>query len=249
VLSALISSIDVLLPTLSAQHWQTLFVVGTVAEWSLCSGSTHRRWRQSAWYGGLVLAGLSYWLTDLNSSNPWTLILLLIPIALTYLANHPGFDQPSVAIALCGMALVLLVLMLLNLDLARLICLGTAAVLMGLNVRPLVSEEPPPGALSTGALSTGALSTAAIAIGFSLVFGLDLLWQVIPDRTIGLLLNVLAIAVGLLWLGWNWVQQHPQPLYQPFAAALNGWAIALAGLNLFCSTSISLRYIERMPVV
>ena len=230
VLSALISGIDVLLPTLAAQHWNTLFVVGTIAEWSLCSGSTRQRWRQSAWYGGLVLAGLSYWFTaftDFNSSNPWTLILILIPIALTYLANRPAFAQPSVAIALCGVALVLLVLMLFNLDLARLICLGTAAVLMGLNVRPLAREAP-----SLGALSPGALSTAAIAIGFGLALGFELCWQFIPNQTLDLFAIELALAAGLLWLGWS-AWQRPTPLPRVLEAASNGWAIALSGLNLF----------------
>lgn len=226
VLSALISGIDVLLPTLAAQHWNTLFVVGTVAEWSLCSGSTHRRWRQSAWYGGLVLAGLSYWFTGFNSSNPWTLILILIPIALTYLANRPAFAQPSVTIALCGVALFSLTLMLLDLDAPRLVCLGTAAGLMGLNVHPLATQNA----------SKGSRATAAIAIGFGLVFGFDLGWRFVLDPTMGLFLNLLALTAGLLWLGWNWLRQHPQPLHQSFATASNGWAIALSSLNLFLLT-------------
>ncbi len=223
-LAAVVSGVDVLLPNLTTQQWVGIFVAGTLVEWSLCTGTMHHRWRRSAWYAGLVLAGLSYWmpLAEYLDSSPWLLTLLLIPGMLTYLARRPNFFQPSVAIALCGAALSLLTLMLQDLDGSRLICLGSATVLMGLNVRPLTTQDA----------SKGSRATAAIAIGFGLALGLDLGWQFIPDRTVGLFLNALALTAGLLWLGWHQLQQRAPPLYQSFAAASNGWAIALSGLNL-----------------
>ncbi|MFE4108217.1 hypothetical protein [Almyronema epifaneia] len=116
-------------PNLPTGAWLLLSLGVTWLEWGLCVGDRASRWRQSAWYFGCALAGLSYFnlLTALQSnllSNAWSVAGLALPLGLTLLAWREPNRRYSYELSL--LALGLTVPLTLFLPQTRLVGLGMA---------------------------------------------------------------------------------------------------------------------------
>ncbi len=87
-LSAIAAGIHYLRPELAVFTWAYILLAGGLAEFALQLTLRSDRWRQNTWGAGLCLFALSYIpLFESGSSGPgWT--WLLVPVALTFVANH-----------------------------------------------------------------------------------------------------------------------------------------------------------------
>ncbi|MBW4692317.1 MAG: hypothetical protein KME27_11180 [Lyngbya sp. HA4199-MV5] len=274
-LAAIASLIHLCLPNLSQNTWAALLLVGAIIEWTLSASlltphtphptppspsdsptpyTSHLTplplWQQTTWHAGLLLAATSYLLLFASVLPEWTLwgllrrlfwnptttvwgsIWLVTPIALTVLGSRRGLPQRRSASVLSVIALFLVQVLMFNSMPAQLTGLGTAFVLMVINTHQLRQ-----------------LSTAIITIGFGLAFAADVIWESVGDSlTIELSVNLLAIALLLLWLLWGWLRTRETVLATLYRQATDGWAIALAVLTLIFLTLCHLAvYIFETP--
>ncbi|MBW4472946.1 MAG: hypothetical protein KME45_21600 [Stenomitos rutilans HA7619-LM2] len=253
-LAAIASLIHLWLPNLNQNTWAALLLVGAIAEWSLSaslllpphsssaspSPSAHPAppafplpsWQQSTWHAGLLLAASSYVLLSTKVLGGWSLwelvshtfgntttwgsMWLAVPLALTVLGSRSRLPQRRSASVLSVIALFLVQLLMFDSAPARLIGLGTATVLMLSNTHQLRQ-----------------LLTAVITIGFGLTFAAAVVWEVFKDSlTVELSVNLLSIALLLLWLLWGWLCRRETVLATLYRQATDGWAIALAVVTL-----------------
>jgi hypothetical protein len=258
-LAAIASLINLWFPNLSQNTWAALLLVGTIAEWSLSASlllpptsrilDTHtphptphtpsptppvQIWQQSTWHAGLLLAATSYLLLCIRllpalslwgllsrlfwspTTTAWGALWLVIPIALTVLGSRRNLPQRRSASILSVIALFLVQVLMMNSTPAQLTGLGTAVVLMLINTHQLRQLLP-----------------AVITVGFGLAFAADAVWEGFRNSlTVGLSVNLLAIALLLLWLLWGWLKRREMVLATLYRRAADGWAIALAVVTL-----------------
>ncbi len=293
-IATIICTIEYLLPNLNLGVWAAILLTLMVAEWGFSIGSQELGvrsqelgvrsqelgvtaipnpqspiWRDSTWYIGLGLAGLSYALLFVNYSashvnlavnhREWGLLWLITPLSLTGVATRTPQFKRKLASRLSIVALVMAQLLTLFIPGARLISLGIATGLMLVNTRYLRRWD-----------------AAAIAVGFGLSFLAMLLWEGIPGLpplSLSGWLVAGAIALTSLWLLRGWLIRRPsqiarrrqqtrgeelqgsslqvasldqpspptQPsLAQLYAQATDGWAIALCTSELIVLTLHSL---------
>ncbi len=185
-------------------------------------------WQQSTWRFGLVLAGMSYLLLR-NTFLPeaiWGGIWLVTPVALTVLGSRRRLPQRHFASWLSLCAVFLVQFLVGGSAAAWLTSLGTATVLMVLNTQQLRQ-----------------LIAAVMTVGFGLAFAAVALWEGFGTAlTIALSVNLLAIALLLLWLLWGWLQRRETMLVKLYRQATDGWAIAIAVITLvlltFCHLAV-----------
>ena len=239
-LATVISAINYILPNLTLVLWAVILLGLMVAEWLFSlrdedlNNSYIRIWRESAWYIGLGLAGLSYALLGLNYSisfynlelKAWGLVWLTTPLALTFVASRTENSKRQLASGLSLAALVMLQLLTLEIPGIRLISLGVATSLMLVNTRQLRQ-----------------LIASVITVGFGLAFLTTLLWETIPFSTtlsVSIWFLAAAITPASLWLARNWLVKRNTQLARLYARAADGWAIALISLELALLTLHSL---------
>jgi len=135
----------------------------------------------------------------------------------------------------------------------RLIGLGLGTVLMLVNTRVLSRVDPPRPPLKRGEvenppmpplkrgevenppmppLKKGGVVAAAITVGFGLGFIGCGLWETIPGLSSVDWLLVVAIALNCLWWFGRVIIYKNTPLASVYVPAVDGWAIALCGLEL-----------------
>lgn len=227
-LCACFSWIDRSLPTLSANTWASLFLGVMVLEWIIVAAlpeppnapqTNAFAWRQSAWYGGLVLATLSYgllwwlpWQTLGDEYNPWSPAWLVVPIGLTLLASRDrAVPAPRLASWLSIVALMSAQFLTITGSSGRIAGFGVAAVLMILN---------------TYQLRNGI--AAILTVGFGLGFWSVCLWEIL-GKTLELSGTIALMAFTLLglWLLRRLFVAKQTDLARHYRRALDGWAIAL----------------------
>jgi hypothetical protein len=224
-LGAIASTIDWWFPSLKIEQWAVLLLIGMVGEWAFSASRHGDRWRQSAWYLGWVLAGISYLLlaeTGLFARNEWGVVWLVTPISLTLLAwrSQPivtaDLPRPRLAAELSILALLLAQPLTLGLAMPRLLSLGVATGLMVLNTRKLQQFLP-----------------AVLTIGFALSFAAALIWQGFSDRlTLEGTASLGSIAILVLWLLRAVLRRCDTVLSRHYAQASDGWAIFLSSIHL-----------------
>lgn len=239
-LCAICSSIDLFLPALPSSIWAAILLGLMVAEWSLFvkvkslnlqNNSRSWRWHpacwESAWYLGLVLAGLSYFLLYGNSQLQWDLVWLVAPLALTAVGKSSEGTHKQLAFTLSSIALILAQFLAVNLSLYQLVSLGVAALLMSVNTYYLAT---PPAAAITVGFGLSFATVALLKLGF--LSGWD--WLIAGT-----------IAIVCLWVCRDIANRYGRrvetgsQLAKIYDRAFDGWAILLASLLLTAITFYS----------
>jgi len=219
-------------PTLNLNQWAAILLAGMLAEWSVSIPPRSDAspftltlvYRQSAWMFGILLASISYplLLTQqvnhlLVSGDPvWGWIWLATPIMLTVL-NRYRQSSARLAGGLSVLALLIWQPLMLDSLTGRLVGLGTAALLLGINTRQLRHLLP-----------------AGLTVGFGLGFIGVAAWEIlVDDRTVGTAVNLLAIAALGLWSGRLYCHRQNGLLAGLYARAGDGWAVGITGFTLF----------------
>jgi len=244
-LSAICSVIDLFLRNQTPEIWAAILLLLMVAEWGFFvklktansqenspSLRFHPSCFQSAWYLGLVLAGLSFILLQsplsvIATSPQWSLIWLAAPLALTAVAKYTELPHRQVASTFSSISLILAQFLTFDFPGCRLIGLGLATVLMLVNTYFLVE-----------------MSAAAITVGFGLSFLAASILQLgfLSGWDWGI---AGAIALLCLWLLRDLMIRYaqrlpsPSPIAEIYDRALDGWAILLASLLLTIITVYS----------
>ena len=235
-LAAIAAILYTALPGLSLNWWATLLLNIMLAEWvftALFPSSPSppspppppSPWYQSAWHFGLVLAAISYVLLA-QQPRPvaWNSLWLITPLALTSLGYRRSFFATQDASWLSLVALLAIQPLMLTSTTERLIGFGVAAGLMLFNTHQLRK-----------------LIAAVLTVGFCLGFTGLVVWEVLrQDITLPLLLNLLAIAILLLWGLRHWLSYRHTVLARLYLHASDGWAIALTGLTLLSLTLLTI---------
>ncbi len=211
-------------PSLDNLAWAIILLICQVAQWSLSLVAPNSIWRNSAWHLGLALAAPSYvLLLNIKPNLYWSLIWLVTPTFLTFLASRASFAKSSLASWLSVTTLLLTQLLTVGRVSELLISSGIATVLMLINTQQLYS-----------------LIAAVVTVGFGLSFVATSIWQIWGYPTNGLT-TVIAIAQGVLWLLRREAISRNTTLSRIYTRALDGWAIALCLFNLLILTLQLLR--------
>ncbi|NJS42065.1 hypothetical protein HC766_07490 [Candidatus Gracilibacteria bacterium] len=239
-LCAICSGIDLFFPNQPAPIWSAILLGLMVAEWSIFVKVKYRNSRnnsrslswhpscwESAWYLGLVLAGLSYFLLYGNVQLPWDLVWLAAPLALTAVGKYSEGNHRQLACTLSSIALILAQFLTSDFSLYQLVSFGLAALVMSINTYYLV-EQP----------------AAGITVGFGFGFATLVLLK------LGFLSNWDWAIAGTIALVCLWVlrdiasryaggESKSAQLAKIYDRAFDGWAILLAGLLLTIITTYS----------
>ena len=156
-----------------------------------------------------------------NFVDKWAAIWLVIPLSLTLVGNLVKVEKEKIIWESIAAVIIGQVLTLWQPE-TRLIGLGLGTVLMLVNTRALQDKI-----------------AAAITVGFGLAFIGCGLWETIPGLSLVGWLLVVAIALNSLWWLRSVIIYRNTPLAPIYAPALDGWAIALCGLELGGLTSHS----------
>jgi hypothetical protein len=226
----LCSFIDWVFPNLSNEIWATILLVMMVAEWLFSLG--YGWWQRSAWYIGLGLAAISFYLFWVNAefawrnyavnNASWGLIWLTTPLTLTGVASRSGGEKRDFTTVLSVIGLGLTQLLTLPVATARLIGLTVAAALMFVNTSFLRHK-----------------AYAVITVGFVLSAIATLLWEGVPGfpkLSVQGWFVVGAITILCLWLTRTALRQRSNELASIYAVATDRWAIALTGVELLSLT-------------
>ncbi|RAM52188.1 MAG: DUF2157 domain-containing protein [Hapalosiphonaceae cyanobacterium JJU2] len=218
----LCSIIDWMFPNLSNAIWATILLVIMVGEWLFSLG--YGWWQRSAWYIGLGLAVISFYLLWVNAESVWRnydvsnanwgLIWLITPLTLTGVASRSGGRKRDFTTVLSVIGLGLSQLLTLPVPTARLIGLVAAAVLMFVNTSVLRHKR-----------------LAVITVGFVLSAIATLLWEVV-QLSAQTWFIVGAITILGLWLTRATLQNRGDELASIYIVATDRWAIALTGVEL-----------------
>ncbi len=244
-LFAICSGIDLFLPNQTTEVWVAILLVLMVAEWGFfvkmkainpqqnsSSLRFHPSCFQSAWYLGLVLAGLSFILlhSDLSAITDrpqWSLVWFAAPLALTAVAKYTELRHKQIASTFSSIALILAQFLSFSFPGYRLIGLALATVLMLVNTYYLV--EMPAAAITVG---FGLSFLAAVIYQLGFLSGWD--WGIAG-----------AIALLCLWLLRDVTIRYARAIpsrfqiAQVYDRALDGWAILLTGCLLTILTVYS----------
>ncbi|OKH14463.1 DUF2157 domain-containing protein [Fischerella major NIES-592] len=236
----LCSFIDWVFPNLSNEIWATILLVIMVAEWLFSLGEGW--WRRSAWFIGLGLAAISFYLFWVNAefawrnyavnNASWGLIWLTTPLTLTGVASRSGGEKRDFTTVLSVIGLGLTQLLTLPVATARLMGLTVAAALMFVNTSFLRHK-----------------AYAVITVGFVLSAIATLLWEGVPGfpkLSVQGWFVVGAITILCLWLTRTALRQRSNELANIYAVATDRWAIALTGVELFSLTLHSVWVYQRV---
>ncbi|WP_017327491.1 hypothetical protein [Synechococcus sp. PCC 7336] len=218
--AATIAGIDFVFPGIGLSGWAAIGLGMAIAEWSFTSASPNwPLWRQSTWYVGLGLAGLSYigfLFGVIEPGENWGWLWLATPIAAA-VADWRGRDRFQLEptwIAIGG--LFLAQVLTAASPISRLFSLAVATALMA-----WLAVRKPNSVWS------------ALTVGFGLALVLTGFWQLalVPLNWEWWMVTSAALAL-LLWLLHPQVAKREGALAGSFAIAANGWAIALVVPNL-----------------
>jgi hypothetical protein len=182
-----------------------------------------RIWQQSAWFFGLLLAGISYLLLfetiypDFVEYSAWGLAWSTAPVALTAMASGNILGRQQVSGWLSVLGLGALQFLTFGWNALSLFSLGIAAIVMLVNTRILRQT-----------------TAAAMTLGFGLCFA----GMVVREGILGLpplslegWLLFGAISCASLWLLSSVLFRQGAPLALLYGDAAEGWATALCSLG------------------
>jgi hypothetical protein len=229
----LCSIIDWVFPNLNNEIWATILLVMMVAEWLFSLGESW--WRRSAWFIGLGLAVISFYLFWVNAESAWRnyavnnaswgIVWLITPLTLTGVASRSSGERRNLSVILSVIGLGLTQLLTLPLPGVRLIALAVAAALMFVNTSFLQHKQ-----------------FAVITVGFVLSAIAALLWEGVPglpNLSAQGWFVVGAITILGLWLTRTALQHRGNELASIYAVATDRWAIALCCVQLWLLTQHS----------
>ncbi|PLZ89144.1 DUF2157 domain-containing protein [Fischerella muscicola CCMEE 5323] len=236
----LCSIIDWLFPNLNNEIWATILLVMMVAEWLFSLGEGW--WRRSAWYIGLGLAVISFYLFWVNAESAWRnyavnnaswgIAWLITPLTLTGVASRSSGERRNLSVILSVIGLGIIQLLTLPLARVRLIALAVAAALMFVNTSFLRHK-----------------TYAVITVGFVLSAIAALLWEGVPglpNLSAQGWFVVGAITILGLWLTRTALQHRGNELASIYKVATDRWAIALTGVELLSLTLHSVWVYQRI---
>lgn len=219
----LCSSINWWFPNLSYEIWATFLLALMVGEWIFSWRETV--WKNSAWYIGLALATVSFfllwikaqafWYGNLANADYWRTVWLITPLTLTALGSRSSEASRNTRIFISVIAVLSAQLLTFPLPGTRLIGLGVGTAVMFVNTRYLRNQ-----------------TTAGTTIGLGLSAIVATLWQVFPNLGLSAWLMVNALAVLGLWTARKLLFNRTRI----YALAADKWAIALCILELFTIT-------------
>ncbi|MCP6762661.1 MAG: DUF2157 domain-containing protein [Fischerella sp. CENA71] len=222
----LCSLIDWVFPNLNNEIWATILLIIMVAEWLFSLG--YGWWQRSAWYIGLGLAAISFYLLWVNAESVWInyavsnanwgLIWLITPLTLTGVASRSSGEKRDFTTVLSVIGLGITQLLTLPVPTARLISLAIAGALMFVNTSFVKHNR-----------------FAVITVGFVLSAIATLLWEVAKLSAQGWFI-VGAITILGLWLTRTTLQNRSHELASIYIVATDRWAIALTSVELLSLT-------------
>ncbi|NJL45593.1 MAG: hypothetical protein HC922_07395 [Leptolyngbyaceae cyanobacterium SM2_3_12] len=235
-LATLIVTVDQRWPTLALARWMMVMLALAVVALGL-SKALRGLWGYSAWFYGLGLSALTYTLlgahlADSGFESRLSGLGLVIPLTLTLIGRHQA------SILATGIALPLT----LGLPWTRLVGLGTATGLAGVNSRYHRHRLVP-----------------SLAIGYGLGFvvsGLEDLLPGFPRQAVDWCGVTLGLMV-LLWATWRWLpapsgEETSPTLTDLYRRASDGWghtlAFGLLGVMTFMVGLVYLGWAEPQPM-
>lgn len=225
-LFSIYGGVDWILPEPEIEVWAGISLVLLLLEWEASLRfEAFPHWRSSCWYYGLGLATLSYiFLLEESLGEPWGLLWLSVPLALTRVAHRDRSRRQETA-WLATVTLILAQVLVISLPGARIASLGIATGLMLVNVRYLQ-----------------ALPAAAVHVGFGLAWLVAILWKPVNGSNWWIVSGFSIIALWSLyhWFGvrGTWIGGLYQQACDRFGgvlmlselAALSGFHLAFAPL-------------------
>ncbi|MEL7244373.1 MAG: DUF2157 domain-containing protein, partial [Cyanobacteria bacterium J06573_2] len=222
----LFSWINLFFPSISQQIWAVVCLVVMVAEW-LFSNVNNGFWSRSAWYIGLVLAGVSYLLLSINlestgiiyrnqtsfvNQSSWGLAWLVTPVTLTIIGsrNQEGRKDKQIISIL---TIILAQFLTLPLPITRLIGLAVGTMTMFVNTKYLRNK-----------------ASAIITVGFGLSFITAVLWEFTSLSYAGWFVYG-AVTTLCLWIIRKLLQRGNE-LANIYAVATDFWGSTFCGCEL-----------------
>ncbi|MDR9403187.1 MAG: hypothetical protein RI580_07085 [Halothece sp. Uz-M2-17] len=223
-LATLASGLNWLFPQLSLLIWGELMIALMVIEWGLMLITQKRNqfliFRESAWYFGWGLAGLSYAFFWWNSSS-LVLVWLVTPITLTLLATQSKNKQQLAKFSSA------------NLLIAQLLMIKITLIL-GIVIPLLVSFTIAGGVMSVNTLYLKNTPSALITVGFYLGLA-GVILQLISLPVSSWLISG-GIILGFLWSFYYFFQHQETTWQKIYTKAVDYWGILLAGVLLLFLT-------------
>lgn len=227
-LLTLASLINWQFPNLRIEDWAIILVVMMVVEWGILITVESRlpqfsTFSQSAWYIGVFLAGLSYYLlwVRLNLSlTSEAIVWLITPVALTVVSRRTSETRRTLATQLSILAAGMTQILTFGLPGLRLISWGVGVVVMIVNtfLYPI-------------------LPAATLTVGFGLTFVGLCLWETIPNLTIAGGLVAVGASLTILWVFYNRMIGSSSHLARIYAVASESWAAAFCSFELISLTA------------
>ena len=237
-LLALAAGVNYVAPELSAVQWTYLILGSAIAEFLAHLIVRPQPWQRSTWQAGLGLSALSYGLLLWHWGEHPSWVWLLVPVALTLVANHQRALHPRAAVGFTMVALLLQGAWLTNWPIA-IASFAVGTVCMGFNSRVWRTDL-----------------VALFTVGSSLALVNSSLWYglIAEQETVwGRLLIVLAIEIWALWLLQRGLMRRSGELAALYARATQFWGLGLmvglmlwstlvAAVTLLAPTDILVRY-------
>ncbi len=238
-LAAAASWIFYIAPDTSGLTWGCIALGGAIAEFFCHPYLRSQRLQFNTWGAGLILAVVGYGLLleSWADSPPW--IWLSVPVALTFVANHPRSLRPQAAARIAVLTFFMQVPWFTSWRMA-ILSLAIATLCTGINSRIWRRRW-----------------AAQFTVGFALLLITSVVWRGLlgrMDQSFGRLTIFHAILVGSLWLlqrglvrrARRSVPDAPSELLasddlaQHYTIAIHNWAMVLMWLLLLWGADIAL---------
>ena len=223
-LSAAAAWIYYVAPDLTGLTWGCIALGGAIAELLAHPFLRSQRLQINAWGAGLVLATTSYVLMLESWAEAPSWLWLLVPLALTFVANHRQTLQPQVTAQVATVAFLMQTPWLTD---WRAIIFGAAVatICTGINSRIWRSQW-----------------AAQFTVGFGLLLTTSVVWRGLLERmdvNFGRLVVFHAILIWSLWLLQRGLTRRSGELAQFYAKATRNWAMALMLILLLWGSIIA----------
>ncbi len=219
-------------PNLRIEDWAVILVAMMVVEWGIFIAVESRfpqfsTFSQSAWYIGLFLAGLSYYLLWVRLSLGLiseAIVWLITPVALTVVSRRTSESRRTLATQLSILATGMTQLLTFGLPGLRLISWGVGTIVMIVNTYSYPTQP-----------------AATLTVGFGLSFVGLCLWETVPNLTIAGALVTVGVILTILWGFYSRIIGLSSHLTRIYAVASDSWAAAFCSFELISLTAYAVR--------
>lgn len=216
--------IDYLIPGLSVGQWAYVVLGGAIAELLIHTRIQQEHWRLSTWHAGLLLSALSYGLLLANWNGSPVYSWLIVPVALTYLANRQEAIQPKETATFAMVALVMQTVWMVSWP-GAIATFAVSTVCMALNSRILQNRI-----------------SALFTVGAGIALVTSSLWYVVIMRlshSAGRMMLVWALVIWGLWLLKRRLDGRSGELRDLYQFAVQSWSLVLMGGLLLWGSLVS----------